>query len=394
MKRRRKSWTRKRKGRKENVMSRVDKAVETVAVETVVEEKPVGGLAERIRFTPRAWAKLWWMCSEAEGEVSGLGVVGEDRLLVEDVHFPKQTGTSVTTVMDEEDVAKWVDEMVGKGHEVWQLVRVWVHTHPAGLEAKPSSVDENCWKKVVNGGDWGAMVILNKEGRVFGRVRVTAGCGLYLEKEVPVGVEWKSGWVEGDLEGWKKELENVEQREGRRESTVFGELALWEKACRKKCEKEKWKNMEEWEIAAAKRKKLMSEELALCERVREKEDWDGLFEGAGEVAGWVEQCWKDMLVDYEECRAEIDPQQWKDDARRILEEDVMDGMRGLEVKNGCDEEGRWLAIDKMEQRIERWLAAWEESVRAEEGEESDRIDAFDREWEEELKRQRGERLLD
>lgn len=75
----------------------------------------------------------------------------------------------------------------GIGPERWQ--RTWLHTHPDGMTAHPSMVDEDTFATYA-GLTYSCMIILSKSGHWYGRARITANdlATPSFEAEIPLGL--------------------------------------------------------------------------------------------------------------------------------------------------------------------------------------------------------------
>jgi proteasome lid subunit RPN8/RPN11 len=123
-----------------------------------------------VRFTPYAWAKLIWFRDKGRTEIGGFGITNkEDPLLVEDIAIIKQTVSSASVEFDDTAVADYFEDMFDKGIQPINCGRIWIHTHPAGLN-RPSSTDETTFDKVFGRCDWAIMFILPKENGFYCRL--------------------------------------------------------------------------------------------------------------------------------------------------------------------------------------------------------------------------------
>jgi proteasome lid subunit RPN8/RPN11 len=154
----------------------------------------------KLTLSPKAYHKLMWLNQYSKNETSGLGITSlEDPLYVLDIVVPKQTVSSVTTEFDDEGLADLAAALCGKGYEMCQYMRIWVHTHPAGVNS-PSAVDEETFSRALGKADWAVMLILPKDGKFYCKMRIKAvGLKDSIEVVVPVEIDWLNApkeWVE------------------------------------------------------------------------------------------------------------------------------------------------------------------------------------------------------
>lgn len=154
----------------------------------------------KLKLSPKAYHKLMWLNQYTKDETSGLGITSiEDPLYVLDIIVPKQVVTSVTTEFDDEGLADIAAELCSKGYEMCQFMRIWVHTHPAGVSS-PSNVDEETFDRALGKADWAVMLILPKDGKFYCKLRMKAlGLKESVEVVIPVEVDWLNApkeWVE------------------------------------------------------------------------------------------------------------------------------------------------------------------------------------------------------
>ena len=86
----------------------------------------------KIAFTTLALQKIRLYIEKADGEISGLGKITNDRenerVLIEDVILLDQKNTGASTNIDQDSLAKFYDELMQKGEDTshWKL---WWHSH-------------------------------------------------------------------------------------------------------------------------------------------------------------------------------------------------------------------------------------------------------------------------
>jgi len=143
----------------------------------------------RIRFSPYAWALLNALCQEAETEIGCYGISDtNDPLYIVNLYVPKQQCTCVNNDFDMNDVAEFAEKMAENDISPAGWQRMWIHTHPVGMTAHPSLLDEETFSQPASiSSSWSAMVILSKNGDWYGRLRVKGH--ITLEAEVILALQ-------------------------------------------------------------------------------------------------------------------------------------------------------------------------------------------------------------
>ncbi len=158
-----------------------------------------------LRFTPYAWAKLYFLCHFGDTEIGAFGIANvRDRLLIEDLALVKQQATAVTVKFDDDSVADFFDSQVDQGRKPEWFARCWCHTHP-GASPNPSAVDEETFARVFGTCDWAVMFILARSGKSYARLRFNVGPG--GETVIPVEVDYDRSFPGSNLEAWATEYE-------------------------------------------------------------------------------------------------------------------------------------------------------------------------------------------
>jgi proteasome lid subunit RPN8/RPN11 len=164
----------------------------------------------RLRFSPTAWAKLLFVRDCGPTEVGGFGIASEDDLLyVEDIRMVKQACTAISVGFDDAAVAEFFDEQIDACRRPEQFGRIWIHTHP-GDSAAPSRVDEETFRRVFGPCDWALMFILAQGGETYCRLRFNTGPGGAFE--IPVEIDFETGFGGTNFEAWAGEYEGAVQR--------------------------------------------------------------------------------------------------------------------------------------------------------------------------------------
>jgi proteasome lid subunit RPN8/RPN11 len=168
-----------------------------------------------LRFAPRAWLKLAWLCQKADTEVGGFGVTADgDPLYITEFHTIKQECSSVSVEFDDVALADFMEDQVDRGLTPDRFLRLWIHTHP-DIGANPSGTDEATFEKKFGDCSHAVMFILAKGGETYARLRVDG----FGETTIPVEVDWSAwpedaGPVADSVQAWADELKaNVKRRE-------------------------------------------------------------------------------------------------------------------------------------------------------------------------------------
>lgn len=162
-----------------------------------------------LRFNAYAWAKLKYLCQKGNTEIAGFGITGEDPFIVEDFLLVGQEASAAFVSMDDDAVADFLPDMVEKGFEPNQCMRIWIHTHP-GASANPSGQDETTFRDVFGGCDYSLMFILARQGEVYCRLQVQKP---KIQCLLPVYVDYTLPFKGSDISDWDTEYdENVRTR--------------------------------------------------------------------------------------------------------------------------------------------------------------------------------------
>jgi len=141
-----------------------------------------------LTFSPLAWLKVQFFCHAGPTEIGGYGISGEKNLLyVEDFITVMQRVSPVSVRFDDQAVADFFDKCVDQGLSPDRFARLWCHTHPAS-SVTPSTTDEETFARCFSRCNWAVMLILDRTGKSYCRLRFTAGPGAQLE--LPVAVDW------------------------------------------------------------------------------------------------------------------------------------------------------------------------------------------------------------
>jgi hypothetical protein len=162
-------------------------------------------LAPTLRFTPHAWAKLEYLRDAGPTEIGGFGISCQrDLLLVEDVRLVRQECDWASVCFDDDAVADYFDEQIDLGRRPEAFARIWAHTHP-GDSPRPSSTDEETFRRVFGGCDWAIMFILAQGGKCYSRLQFGAGPGGAIE--IPTKVAFEAPFDASDPSAWQAEYD-------------------------------------------------------------------------------------------------------------------------------------------------------------------------------------------
>lgn len=182
-----------------------------VVTKVMPEPQPVDtawprGVRNQLRWSPYAWAKLKWFCARGDTEVGGFGVTAiDDMLYVEDFQVVKQTASVAKFDFDDEALNDYMTAMAEKGIPPNRCMRVWVHTHPGGLDS-PSSTDEEVFNRVGNG-THNIMFILTEDGKTYAELRLRID-NMDASRKLSVAVEFRgtfAGVTPEQMAQWEHE---------------------------------------------------------------------------------------------------------------------------------------------------------------------------------------------
>lgn len=170
----------------------------------------VRGVAiNKLRFSPYAWAKYNWMRDRSNNEVAAFGISSRsDITYIEDIRLLKQTVSGASAEFDEDDIPRYLDDMIDEGYQPLECMRIWLHTHP-GHSASPSGTDEKTFEEAFGRADWAVMCILAQGGEIKAKVCLTAANGQFRHDfTIPITVDCTgafSGVTKEDVERWEDE---------------------------------------------------------------------------------------------------------------------------------------------------------------------------------------------
>lgn len=166
-----------------------------------------------MRFTPSAWAKLYYFCHAGDTEIGGFGLTDpDDPLLVIDFLTLRQSVTSVSVEFDDQAVADLFEEQVDQGRRPDQFARIWCHTHPGNCP-EPSGTDEETFARVFGNCDWAVMFILARGGRTYCRLGFNAGPGGAIQ--LGVAIDYGQPFAASDHAAWASQYDEHVQPEHR-----------------------------------------------------------------------------------------------------------------------------------------------------------------------------------
>lgn len=138
-----------------------------------------------ITISDLAYAKILQML-KANTEIGAFGLSRQDNPLhIVDLGFPHQTVSGSSVEFDDDKIAQYVDEMYVQGWEPCESCRIWIHTHPQGVNS-PSSTDEATFAKIFGNYDWAVMLIFPKKSQPYARIQTTFPIPFSAEATVEV----------------------------------------------------------------------------------------------------------------------------------------------------------------------------------------------------------------
>ena len=156
-----------------------------------------------LRFSPTAWAKLLYFRGKSGDEVGGFGITEPDDLLfVKEFATIKQEVTCVGVKLDDTAVGEFFDQQVDLGRRPQEFARIWCHTHP-DMSPKPSSVDEETFRRVFGACEWAVMFILACDDQMYARLSFNVGPGGHVL--VPTAIDYATEFGPADHQAWDAE---------------------------------------------------------------------------------------------------------------------------------------------------------------------------------------------
>jgi hypothetical protein len=137
-----------------------------------------------ILFTPTALQKIKKYTLTVDGEISGLGkskMLKGGTILITDIIILEQVNTSASTDLNEESMAKFLNEKMKNGEEI-ENWNVWWHSHDK-FNVFWSSTDEDTIENTT-GGPYLISIVINKEMEVLGRLDIFQPVRLTCNLEV------------------------------------------------------------------------------------------------------------------------------------------------------------------------------------------------------------------
>jgi hypothetical protein len=146
-------------------------------------------MTQTIYITPKAKEILDTYIDIVESEVSGLGKVKVEngRIVVTDIYLLRQECDGVSTELNQEDVAKFLEEMVIKGEDTSDL-KLWWHSH-ANMNVFWSVDDDDCIERFQNG--WMVSIVGNKVGEYLARFDLYNPVR-FAEEKIELVVDWST----------------------------------------------------------------------------------------------------------------------------------------------------------------------------------------------------------
>ena len=157
-------------------------------------------------ISPTAYSKMLYMLGAGNTEVGGFGIITdpEDQFYIGDFQTVKQVCTAASVKFDDEAVADFVEDQIDLKREPWQVMRVWMHTHP-GFSPTPSGTDEETFERAFGDPDWAIMLIISKDRKYYARLRMTLKSGSNVEVPVEMRIDYTRDFQAADSAAWRKE---------------------------------------------------------------------------------------------------------------------------------------------------------------------------------------------
>ena len=162
-----------------------------------------------LTLTGTAFMKLMYLMKKTTMEVSGYGISSRNNLFhITDFRMPKQEGQAAHTELTEDGIANHFDKALAEGLEPVEFARIWVHTHPKGVNG-PSGTDEATMRNTFGQCDWAIMLILT-QGEHFHCELWTKklggiALGEHLRLPMKVQIDWST--IENiDTAAWDREF--------------------------------------------------------------------------------------------------------------------------------------------------------------------------------------------
>lgn len=116
----------------------------------------------KLTLAGTTFMKLMYLMKKTTMEVSGYGLSKKDNLFyIHDFRMPKQIGQTAHTELTQDGIAEHFDQCLAEGLEPIEFGRIWVHTHPKGING-PSGTDEATMRDTFGACDWAIMLILTQ----------------------------------------------------------------------------------------------------------------------------------------------------------------------------------------------------------------------------------------
>ena len=164
----------------------------------------------KITFSPYAWAKLLFMRDQGSTEVAGFGITFEDDpLYVYDFCLIPQKASSCFVEFKEDEVTKYIDDMLDEDIHPANSSRIWIHTHPGSMP-KPSSHDEREFSKVFSEYDWRIMFIVDKKGAYSAALEYK---NPNHRSEIKMEIDYFAGFNGSEHEEWLAEYKECVDKE-------------------------------------------------------------------------------------------------------------------------------------------------------------------------------------
>jgi proteasome lid subunit RPN8/RPN11 len=158
-------------------------------------------------------AKLQFIRDIGPTEISGFGIAApDDLLLVEDFQMIKQTNTTTHTEFDDDDFGRYLEEWTKAGYELDQIARIWIHTHPVGVNG-PSGTDETTFQDKFGTYPFSVMYILTRANIQYCRLQFNHKSALRQSTVIAADVDFTQPFPRSNKKVWQKEYDEYCEEE-------------------------------------------------------------------------------------------------------------------------------------------------------------------------------------
>lgn len=151
---------------------------------------------------------MFWAHHPNQVEVSGMGLCSKELLTAgkiecQDIIMLKQKCTECSTDIDDLSMNEYFNRQFDMEKEIGEFGCVWLHTHPSNCN-QPSEKDETTFDKTFARHPWALMLILGKDGSMYGRLKSNFP---RIQQKVTVVVDWTQWEGEVRPREWLEQYE-------------------------------------------------------------------------------------------------------------------------------------------------------------------------------------------